>query len=91
MGPLGAMLVTKDRTEYVSAPTVKKVSAVGAGDSMTAGMVWILEQGGTLDEMVRFGVACGTAAIMNSGTHLFKKQTAWELFDVMNANTRLIK
>jgi len=91
MGPLGAMLVTKDRTEYVSAPAVKKVSAVGAGDSMTAGMVWMLEQGGTLEEMVRFGVACGTAAIMNSGTHLFKKQTAWELFDVINANTRLTK
>jgi len=74
LGPAGAMLVTKDMHEKIPAPTVKKLSTVGAGDSMVAGMSWMLEQGKSLLEMVRFGVACGTAATMNAGTQLYKKE-----------------
>jgi len=90
MGPLGAMLVTKESYEMVSAPTVKKLSTVGAGDSMVAGMVWTLEQGKSLSEMVRFGVACGTAATMNSGTQLFKPEDVYRLYDWIN-NKRPVK
>ena len=90
MGPLGAMLVTKECYEMVSAPTVKKLSTVGAGDSMVAGMVWMLEQGKSLSEMVRFGVACGTAATMNSGTQLFKPEDVYRLYDWIN-NKKPIK
>lgn len=84
MGPAGAMLITKDTVEKVPAPTVKKLSTVGAGDSMVAGMVWMLEQGKSLSEMVRFGVACGTAATMNSGTQLFKKDDVLRLYKWIN-------
>ena len=90
MGPLGAMLVTKEIYEVVSAPTVKKLSTVGAGDSMVAGMVWMLGQGKSLSEMVRFGVACGTAATMNSGTQLFKPEDVYRLYDWIN-NKRPVK
>ena len=90
VGPLGAMLVTKESFEMVSAPAVKKTSTVGAGDSMVAGMVWMLEQGKSLSEMVRFGIACGTAATMNSGTRLFKPEDFYRLYDWIN-NKRLIK
>jgi 6-phosphofructokinase 2 len=76
MGPSGALLVTKDSCEHVPTPTVKKQSTVGAGDSMVAGMVWKLSQGRSLRETVHFGVACGTAATMNPGTQLFKKEDA---------------
>ncbi|MES1220796.1 MAG: 1-phosphofructokinase family hexose kinase [Bacteroidota bacterium] len=84
MGPAGAILVTKDQYEKIPAPIVKKLSTVGAGDSMVAGMVWKLEQGKSFSEMVRFGVACGTAATMNAGTHLFNKEDVYELFDWIN-------
>ncbi len=84
LGPSGAMLITKDTVEKIPAPTVKKMSTVGAGDSMVAGMVWMLEQGRSLSEMVRFGVACGTAATMNSGTQLFKKNDVLKLYDWIN-------
>lgn len=86
MGPAGAMLVTKDRLEKVAAPTVKKMTTVGAGDSMVAGMAWMLEQNKPLSEMVRFGVACGTAATMNTGTQLFKKEDVWKLYEWINNN-----
>jgi 6-phosphofructokinase 2 len=80
LGPSGALLVTEDGYEHVPAPTVKKQSTVGAGDSMVAGMVWMLAQGKTVQEMARFGVACGTAATMNPGTQLFKKQDVDRLY-----------
>lgn len=81
MGPAGAMLVTKDDYKKVGAPTVRKKSTVGAGDSMVAGMAWMLERGNSLQDMLCFGVACGTAATMNEGTHLFKKDDVWKLYN----------
>jgi len=84
MGPAGALLVTRDGCEHIPSPTVKKQSTVGAGDSMVAGMVWMLEQGRSLSEMVRFGVACGTAATMNPGTQLFKKEDVYRLYEWIN-------
>lgn len=81
LGAGGALLVTKDHYEHIPAPTVKKQSTVGAGDSMVAGMVWMLAAGKSLAEMVRFGVACGTAATMNPGTELFHKADVEKLFN----------
>lgn len=84
LGPQGAYLVTKDTTQLVPAPTVKKLSTVGAGDSMVAGMVSVLARGGDFLEMVKMGVACGSAATMNSGTQLFKREDAERLFQFLN-------
>lgn len=80
LGPQGAYLITKDLKEHIPAPSVKKLSTVGAGDSMVAGMVSVLANGGTYSEMIRMGVACGSAATMNSGTQLFKKEDAMRLY-----------
>ena len=80
LGPNGAYLVTKDEEEHIAAPAVKKRSTVGAGDSMVAGMVFALCQGRPVREAVRLGVACGSAATMNSGTELFHRQDAEKLF-----------
>jgi 6-phosphofructokinase 2 len=80
MGPQGAYLVTKDETLHVPAPSVRKLSTVGAGDSMVAGIVYILANDGTLSEAVRMGVACGTAATMSKGTGLFTKENAEKLY-----------
>jgi 6-phosphofructokinase 2 len=84
MGPAGAMLVTKNLKKRFPAPMVKKESTVGAGDSMLAGIVWMLGQNRSLEEAVRFGVACGTAATVNKGTQLFKKEDAFRFYDWMN-------
>lgn len=81
LGPQGAVLVTKDDYEYVPAPNVAKKSTVGAGDSMVGGMVWALSQNKSLKEVIRWGVACGSAATMNEGTQLFKYEDANRLFE----------
>lgn len=74
LGPQGALLVTKEGFEHIPAPMVTKKSTVGAGDSMVAGMVWALSTGKSYREMVQTGVACGSAATMNTGTQLFEKK-----------------
>ncbi|UFH36095.1 1-phosphofructokinase family hexose kinase [Flavobacterium acetivorans] len=81
LGPQGAVLVTKDNYEFVPAPHVVKKSTVGAGDSMVGGMVWALSQNKSLKEVIRWGVACGSAATMNEGTQLFKTEDAKRLFE----------
>ena len=84
LGPQGAYLVSKNEVIHVPAPSVKKRSTVGAGDSMVAGMVSVLQKGGSLTEMARMGVACGSAATMSSGTGLFTKENAEKLFNWLN-------
>lgn len=81
MGETGAMLITAGVTVKIPAPVVQRVSTVGAGDSMLAGIVYSLSVGGELLEAAQFGVACGTAATLNPGTALCKKEDAQLLFE----------
>ncbi len=83
MGAAGAMLVTKDITQAISPPTIKRKSTVGAGDSMVAGIVYYLSLGNNLSDAVQYGVACGTAATMNPGTELCRKEDADRLYTLI--------
>jgi len=83
MGASGAMLVTKDVIEQFVPPEVERKSTVGAGDSMVGGIVFSLANGMTLSEAVQYGVACGTAATLNTGTALCRKEDVDELLDRM--------
>ena len=80
LGAAGAMLVTVSGYKQITAPVVDRRSTVGAGDSMVAGMVWSIREGRSLEEMAMMGVACGTAATMNPGTKLFKKEDVEKLY-----------
>jgi 6-phosphofructokinase 2 len=85
MGPLGAWIVSKDEKHFVAAPKVEKKSTVGAGDSMVAGITYMLQQQKPLKEVIAFAVACGSAATMNEGTQLFKREDVERLFAVINS------
>ncbi len=91
MGPKGALLATENVIEHILAPTVLQKSTIGAGDSMVAGMVLSLLKGKSLSEMVKYGVACGTAATIHPGTQLCKKEDADELYEWINANSVKLK
>lgn len=84
MGPDGAWLISSDEKYFAAAPKVEKRSTVGAGDSMVAGMTYMLQQNRSLKEVISFGVSCGSAATMNEGTQLFKKEDAERLFADMS-------
>ena len=83
MGADGAMLVTEDLMVAIKPPKVERKSTVGAGDSMVAGIVLSLFQNNSLVESVQYGVACGTAATMNEGSELCRKNDAERLYKLI--------
>jgi len=84
LGPRGAMLATIDQIEYVVPPTVKQKSTVGAGDSMVAGIVLALSRGDDLRDVVKRGVAAGTAATMTAGTELCRNEDVEAILEWLN-------
>lgn len=85
MGSAGAMMITETDVFIVDAPPVKIKSTVGAGDSMVAGIVHSLSLNKSFQEAIYYGVACGTAATMNSGTQLCRKKDVEKLYENMLA------
>jgi 6-phosphofructokinase 2 len=70
MGLDGALLVTRDRALRANGLPVEAVSVSGAGDSFLAAMVWSLVNGNSLEIALRYGIAGGSAALLNPGTEL---------------------
>jgi 6-phosphofructokinase 2 len=86
MGADGAWLVSAEERYFTAAPPVKKKSTVGAGDSMVAGITYMLQQKQPLRQVINFGVACGSAATMNDGTMLFNPGDVYQLYEEINSN-----
>lgn len=80
LGRAGALLVTADRVERFSTPSVRLLSKVGAGDSMVGGLLAGLAQERSLSDATRLGVAAGTAAVMRSGTELCRREDVERLY-----------
>ena len=83
LGPQGAMAVSSKMSVHITPPPVKKLSTVGAGDSMVGAMCLKLAAGATLGEVVRFGVAAGTAATLRHGTQLCDPQETARLLSLL--------
>lgn len=77
----GVVAVDDDGPREVRAPSVDVVSAVGAGDSMLAGLLVGLADGRGLDESLRFAVAAGTAAVLTPGTGLCRRDDFDDLLE----------
>ncbi len=77
----GALLMTRDGALRANVPDVKVVSTVGAGDSFVGGLVWALACGHSTVEAFQWGVAAGTAAVLNPGTELCRADDVVRLFE----------
>jgi 6-phosphofructokinase 2 len=87
LGASGAMMASKEGIYHIAAPSVSKKSTVGAGDSMVAGMVLSLAKDCSLIDTLRFGIASGTAATMNPGTELCRREDVDTLYSWILNNT----
>jgi 6-phosphofructokinase 2 len=74
LGARGAILYSQNEKIQMTPPVVKVKSTVGAGDSMVAGIVSVLATKGPVSEILRMGIACGSATTMIEGTALFVKK-----------------
>ena len=74
LGKQGAIITDGTRNYYCKSMNVAVNSTVGAGDGMVAAAAVALEQGAPLSELLRAGVAAGTATVMTTGTVSFTKE-----------------
>ena len=80
MGADGAMLMSATDHYWVKSPVITIHSTVGAGDSMVAGITLSLSNGLSNPDALRYAVAAGSAATMNAGTELCKKEDTERIF-----------
>lgn len=74
LGRDGAILVNRDGARVSPAVPVKACSAVGAGDSFLAGMVYGFATGRDAEVAFRVGLAAGAAAVLSCGSDLAKPE-----------------
>lgn len=74
LGREGAILASREGTEVAPAIPVEACSAVGAGDSFLAGMVYGFSLGRDAKDAFRIGLAAGAAAVLSCGSELAKPE-----------------
>ena len=74
LGKQGAVITDGTRSYYCRSMNVAVNSTVGAGDGMVAAAAMRLEEDAPLSEILRAGVAAGTATVMTTGTVSFTKE-----------------
>lgn len=87
MGVEGLLLVDHERTIRVRPPAIRALNAVGAGDALLAGLVWALVQKQPLDEVARWGVACGSAAASRPGVDFAPMADVQEMFEKLSVKS----
>ena len=79
LGSDGALLVTRDMALRANGLPIDPISVSGAGDSFLGAMVWSLVKGNSLEIALRYGVAGGSAALLNPGTELCRSDDVHRL------------
>lgn len=74
LGKQGAVITDGEKSYYCKSINVAVNSTVGAGDGMVAAVAMQLEKGAPLSEILRAGVAAGTATVMTAGKVSFTKE-----------------
>ena len=85
LGKRGAVLTDGKQAYYCKSMNVAVNSTVGAGDGMVSAAALKMEQGAPLSEILRAGVAAGTATVMTVGRVSFTK----EKYNEVLANLRV--
>lgn len=70
LGKDGAILVNEFEIIQANTPEVEVKSVVGAGDSMIAGLIYALHNNLSNEDVIKYGVAFGTASVLTRGTEL---------------------
>ena len=80
LGKRGAIITDGHKNYHCKSINVAVNSTVGAGDGMLAAATMMLEQDAPLDEILRAGVAAGTATVTTFGQISFTKDKYDEIF-----------
>ena len=75
LGKKGAVITNGTENYYCKSLNVAVNSTVGAGEGMVAAVALQMERGGSLQDILRAGVAAGTATVMSVNQVSFAKET----------------
>ena len=74
LGDKGSVLATHDETWVMPALATEVRSAIGAGDSFLAGLIWALDHGALACEALAYATAAAAATMKQTGTRLCDAQ-----------------
>lgn len=83
LGRKGAIITDGSHNYYCRSINVAVNSTVGAGDAMVAAAAVGLEQGASLQDILRTGVAAGTASVMSVGQTSFTEEKYKEVLSTL--------
>lgn len=81
LGKDGAIITNGTKNYYCKSINVAVNSTVSAGDGMVAAAATMMQRGADLSDILRAGVAAGTATVTTFGTISFTKNKYDEIFD----------
>lgn len=84
LGRQGAVITDGTQNYYCRSKNIALNSTVGAGDAMVAAAALALEKGADLQEVLRSGVAAGTARVMSVGKMSFEKENYDEVYEAVS-------
>jgi len=80
LGSEGAIFATKDRVFKAKAPSINPVNAVGSGDALVGGFAIAMTKNYSLEEAIKYGVACGTANALEKDIGYVDKNNVERLY-----------
>ncbi len=83
LGKKGAIITDGTNNYFCKSINIAMNSTVGAGDGMVAAAAIALKNGGSITDILRAGVAAGTATVMSVGTVSFTKEKYEEVFSTL--------
>ena len=83
LGKNGAIMTDGTKSYHCKSINVAMNSTVGAGDGMVAAATYALSKGGDLQEVLRCGVAAGTAAVTSPFSTSFLKDKYEEILSTL--------
>ena len=86
LGKQGAIITNGTDSYHCKSINVAVNSTVGAGEGMVAAAALQMEQGAPLEEILRAGVAAGTATVMTVDQVSFAKETYNDVLSMLQVN-----
>jgi 6-phosphofructokinase 2 len=83
LGEQGALVVTRTQTLRAQALPVPVSSAIGAGDSFVAAMIWAINRNESFDDAFRYALAAASATLLAEGTALCKVEDVMRLYQTL--------
>ena len=86
LGRQGAIITDGTNSFHCKSINVAVNSTVGAGEGLVAAAALKMEEGAPLEEILRAGVAAGTATVMNVNQVSFTKETYQDVLSMLQVN-----